>query len=117
MMDKYTRRFLCYIRWGLYIAGILAIIKHYYDLSFFPFFIGFILLVNRYESAFFLAVRYKWYGFSCILYYVLVFICMINKSGHIFDNFSLFLLILFLPFIPQFVVIEIAEFRQSKGDF
>ena len=114
-MDKYTRRFLCYIRWVLYVSGILAVIKNYFHLGFFFFFFALVLIVDKYESAFFLAIRYKGYGFLCIIYYVFVLIYVIYKSGQIFDNFSLFLLTLFLPFIPGFVVIEIAEFRQNRN--
>jgi hypothetical protein len=113
MTDKYTRQFLCYIRWVLYLSGILALMKGYDHLSFFFFFFASILLTGEYENYFFLVNRNKGYAYSCIVYYVIILIYVIYKSGRIFDHFSLFLLFLLLPFIPVLVIIEITEFRSK----
>jgi hypothetical protein len=111
MTDKYTRRFLCYIRWMLYVAGIFALMKSHHNLGFFLFFFGAILLGEKYNSPFILIRRYKVYAFFCIVYYLFVFSYVIYKSGQVFDHFSLFLLFILLPLIPELICIEISDYR------
>lgn len=111
MTDKYTRRFLCFIRWLLYTAGILAVIRDHGHLGFFLFFFASISLRGKLPSSFVLMRKYKGYFYCCIAYYICVFIYVVSVSGRVFDHGQLFLLFLLLPFIPEIVNIEIADFK------
>ena len=111
MTDKYTRRFLCYTRWLLYFAGILAVTADHGHLAFFLFFLASLLLRGKLPDSFVLMKRYKLLFFGCMAYYLCIFIYVVSVSGRVFDHWQLFLLLVFLPFAIEIVNIEIADYK------
>ncbi len=108
--DPHARRFKCYFRWSLYLAGVLL-------MAFNAYFGGMVMIAWALTltgidiiSAQALALRYKWYGIAWVAYYVTIMIYVISVKGKIF-HIPGFGLLLLVPFVPEVVMFEVSQFR------
>lgn len=110
MFYDYDRKFFCLIRWVSYLVGTLFILAGAYRFG--GFIIAFSFILTRVEAKpeQALAMRYKWYGASCILYYLILLIYVIAIKGKVF-HIPGFVLFFIVPFIPEIIIYEIKEYR------
>jgi hypothetical protein len=112
MSDKYTRRFLCLIRCGFYLASIFSIIADYTRLAGITFLCAVVLAGGQYKYYVPLAKRYKWVGIAWVAYFLIFLIHVIMVKGRVFHS-PMNLFFFMLPWVSEIICFEVGEFRKE----